>query len=39
LAANEPTVLPAGEFADLARLAGQSYVDLDGRGQPVLTLD
>lgn len=37
LAANEPTVLPEGEFAELARLADQSYLDLDGRGYPVLT--
>jgi HD-GYP domain-containing protein (c-di-GMP phosphodiesterase class II) len=39
LAANEPTVLPEGEFAELARLAGQTYRDLDGRVRPVLTPD
>lgn len=39
LAANEPTVLPAGEFAELARVACQSYRDFDGHTRPVLTPD
>jgi len=39
LAANEPTVLPEGEFAELARLAGQTYRDLDGQLHSVLTPD
>ncbi len=37
LAANEPTVLPEGEFAELARLAGETYRDLDGKVRPVLS--
>jgi HD-GYP domain-containing protein (c-di-GMP phosphodiesterase class II) len=39
LAANEPTILPEGEFAELARLADHTYRDLDGLHHPVLTPD
>lgn len=37
LAANEPTVVPDGEFAELARLTGEHYRDFDGQSRPVLT--
>ncbi len=39
LEANEPTVLPAGRFQDLAALAERTYEDLEGRSQPYLTED
>ena len=35
-AANEPTVLPAGDFAKVEEVAGQTYFDLDGKRRPYL---
>jgi HD-GYP domain-containing protein (c-di-GMP phosphodiesterase class II) len=37
--ANEPTVLPEGDFAPLLAIAGLEYEDLDGKKRPVLTTD
>jgi HD-GYP domain-containing protein (c-di-GMP phosphodiesterase class II) len=39
LAANEPTVVAAGEFAKIEALAGESYVDLRGEVQRLLSPD
>jgi HD-GYP domain-containing protein (c-di-GMP phosphodiesterase class II) len=39
LAANEPTVVPAGEFERIAALAGQTYTDLRGEVQRLLSPD
>jgi HD-GYP domain-containing protein (c-di-GMP phosphodiesterase class II) len=36
MAANEPTVLKGGDFARIEALARESYVDLEGRVQPLL---
>jgi HD-GYP domain-containing protein (c-di-GMP phosphodiesterase class II) len=35
-AANEPTVLPAGDFAKVEDVAGRTYFDLDGKRRPYL---
>jgi HD-GYP domain-containing protein (c-di-GMP phosphodiesterase class II) len=35
-AANEPTVLPAGDFAKVEEVAGRAYFDLDGKRRPYL---
>jgi HD-GYP domain-containing protein (c-di-GMP phosphodiesterase class II) len=35
-AANEPTVLPAGDFAKVEEVAGRTYFDLDGKRRPYL---
>ena len=37
LAANEPTILPAGDFAALEEFAGLTYPGLDGEPLPFLT--
>lgn len=37
--ANEPTILPEGDFEELTRLAGRMFPDLDGTPLPVLTPD
>jgi HD-GYP domain-containing protein (c-di-GMP phosphodiesterase class II) len=37
--ANEPTVLPEGNFERLADIANLHYEDLDGTKRPVLTMD
>jgi HD-GYP domain-containing protein (c-di-GMP phosphodiesterase class II) len=37
--ANEPTVLPEGNFDQLLQVANMHYEDLDGRKRPVLTPD
>jgi len=34
--ANEPTVLPAGDFAKVEEVAGRAYFDLDGKRRPYL---
>jgi HD-GYP domain-containing protein (c-di-GMP phosphodiesterase class II) len=34
--ANEPTVLPAGDFAKVEEVAGRTYFDLDGKRRPYL---
>ena len=34
--ANEPTVLPAGDFAKVEDVAGRTYFDLDGKRRPYL---
>src|SRR5213593_2666141 len=39
LHANEPTVLPAGRFEELAVLAQRTYEDVGGRPQPYLSED
>ena len=39
LAANEPTVVAAGEFARIEALAGESYIDLRGEVQRLLSTD
>jgi len=38
-AANEPTVLPAGDFAKIEEIASRSYFDLGGRRLPYLESD
>jgi len=35
--ANEPAVLPAGDFAELQALSGRTYPGLDGRPRPFLS--
>jgi HD-GYP domain-containing protein (c-di-GMP phosphodiesterase class II) len=37
LQANEPTVLPSGDFAGLQHIAGFEYEDISGRRRPLLT--
>lgn len=37
LAANEPSVLPEGDFSELLDIAGKKYPDLENREQPLLT--
>jgi HD-GYP domain-containing protein (c-di-GMP phosphodiesterase class II) len=37
LAANEPTVLPAGDFEELKKLASISYLDADSGSRPLIT--
>jgi len=37
--ANEPTVLPEGNFDQLMDIASLKYEDLDGKKKPILTLD
>lgn len=37
LEANEPTVLPAGNFASLEQIGAVQYVDINGRQKPLLT--
>jgi HD-GYP domain-containing protein (c-di-GMP phosphodiesterase class II) len=37
--ANEPTVLPEGNFDQLSEIAGLHYEDLDGKKRPVLTAE
>jgi HD-GYP domain-containing protein (c-di-GMP phosphodiesterase class II) len=37
--ANEPTVLPEGDFAKVESIAGRFYFDLDGNRQPFLEPD
>ncbi|HWE44373.1 MAG TPA: HD domain-containing phosphohydrolase [Gemmatimonadaceae bacterium] len=37
LRANEPTILAEGSFAELQRLAAETYADLNGDEQPLLT--
>lgn len=37
--ANEPTVLPEGNFDQLSEIAGIHYEDLDGKKRPVLTAE
>ena len=39
LEANEPTVLPAGNFAGLDQIGGVQYLDIQGRQKPLLTRD
>ncbi len=37
LAANEPTVLPAGDFSHLAEIAARHFLDFDGQERELLT--
>ena len=37
--ANEPTVLPEGDFNELVRLAERSFLDIDGEHRPLITQD
>jgi len=37
LEANEPTVLPAGNFEGLEKIAGVHYVDVDNASKPLIT--
>ena len=37
--ANEPTVVPEGNFERLADIANLQYEDLDGKKRPILTMD
>ena len=37
--ANEPTILPAGDFEELQRLADRTFLDIDGDERPLLTGD
>jgi HD-GYP domain-containing protein (c-di-GMP phosphodiesterase class II) len=37
LAANEPTVLPAGDFDELKKIAGVHYFDVDSGNMPLIT--
>ena len=37
--ANEPTVLPEGDFRELVRLAERSFLDIDGEHRPLITQD
>ena len=37
--ANEPTVLPEGNFEQLHKIAGLEYQDFEGKPRPVLTAD
>jgi HD-GYP domain-containing protein (c-di-GMP phosphodiesterase class II) len=36
LAANEPTILPEGQFEELTRLAEERYIDVTGEERPLL---
>lgn len=36
LEANEPTVVPQGAFDELLRLAGEHFIDFDGRRRPLI---
>ena len=37
--ANEPSILPEGDFQELLRLSGRTFLDVDGEERPLITED